>query len=70
MDDNGILVATRSEKARHFIQVINASEGTVINTVDSHNSRLCRPSGVACTKDNHVLVVDLGNDSIKKYRYW
>jgi len=70
MDSNGLLVATRSEKARHFIQVLDANEGVVINTIDSYNSRLGRPSGVVCTEDNHALVVDLGNDSIKKYRYW
>lgn len=70
MDDNGLLVASRSERARHFIQVIDTINGVVLNTVDSHTSRLCRPAGVACSKENYVLVVDLGNDAVKKYRYW
>lgn len=70
VDNKGILVATRSEKARHFIQVINSTSGMILNTIDSHNSRLCRPAGLMCTNDNHVVVVDLGNDAVKKYRYW
>lgn len=70
MDDNGLLVASRSERARHFIQVIDTSKGVVLNTIDSHTSRLCRPAGVTCTKENYVFVVDLGNDAVKKYRYW
>lgn len=67
VDNKGILVATRSEKARHFIQAIQC--GQILNTIDSHNSRLCRPTGLMCTNDNHVVVVDLGNDCVKKYRY-
>lgn len=70
VDKMGILVATRTEKARHFIQVINGAGGMILNTIDSHNSRLCRPAGLMCTYDNHVVVVDLGNDAVKKYRYW
>ena len=70
VDEEGRLVASRSEKGRSFVQVFRLSSGELLSTIDSHSSRLKRPSGVATTPNHHVLVVDLGNDSIKKYRYW
>lgn len=70
VDSDGIIVASRTEKTKHFIQVFKMSDGTLLNTIDSHDSRLKRPCGLATTCDKHVIVVDLGNDCIKKYRYW
>jgi len=70
VDAEGMIVASRSEKGRNFIQVFRLSDGKLLSTIDSHDSKLKRPSGVATTNDRHLIVVDLGNDCIKKYRYW
>ena len=37
--------------------------------IDSDGSRLRRPAGLACSDDGSVLVVDLGNNCLKQYRY-
>ncbi|XP_039296682.1 tripartite motif-containing protein 3 [Nilaparvata lugens] len=70
VDQDGMLVASRSEKGRNFIQVFQLSNGALLSVVDSHEAKLKRPSGLATTADRHVIVVDLGNDCVKKYRYW
>lgn len=70
MDSECRVLTSRSEKGRNFLQVLNLKEGKVESTVDSNESKLKRPSGIAVTKDFHVIVVDLGNDCVKKYRYW
>lgn len=67
VDGDGVILATRSEKAKNFIQVFSY-EGDFLFTIDSWDSRLKRPSGLTVLGD-HVIVVDLGNDCIKKYRY-
>ena len=69
-DGEDRIIATRSEKNRNSIQVLRFSEGGLISTLDSNDSRLKRPSGMAVTSDHHIIVVDLGNDCVKKYRYW
>lgn len=65
-----MVVASRSEKGRNFVQVFNLNDGTLLATIDSYESKLKRPSGLATTNDRHLIVVDLGNDCIKKYQYW
>uniref|UniRef100_A0A1B6CX18 B-box C-terminal domain-containing protein n=1 Tax=Clastoptera arizonana TaxID=38151 RepID=A0A1B6CX18_9HEMI len=70
VDSEGMVIASRSEKGRNFVQVFRLSDGALLSTLDSHESKLKRPSGLATTNDRHVVVVDLGNDCIKKYRYW
>ncbi|RZF35365.1 hypothetical protein LSTR_LSTR012572 [Laodelphax striatellus] len=70
VDQDGMLVASRAEKGRNFIQVFQLCDGQLLSTVDSHDAKLKRPSGLATTADRHVIVVDLGNDCVKKYRYW
>ncbi|XP_054286500.1 tripartite motif-containing protein 3-like isoform X1 [Macrosteles quadrilineatus] len=70
VDPEGMIVASRSEKGRNFIQVFRLSDGKLLSTIDSHDFKLKRPSGIATTNDRHLIVVDLGNDCIKKYRYW
>lgn len=70
MDEEGHIVATRSEKCRHYIQVLSSEEDGVLSTIDSHESKLKRPSGIAIMPDHHIIVVDLGNDCVKKYQYW
>lgn len=68
-DAEGRIVASRVDKARAYVQVLSL-KGQVVNTVDSHDAPLKRPCGVAVTGDQHVAVVDLGNDTVSKYRYW
>ncbi|CAB3381544.1 Hypothetical predicted protein [Cloeon dipterum] len=70
MDSENRIIATRSEKCRHYIQVLSSEEDKVLSTVDSHDSKLKRPSGVAVMPEHHIVVVDLGNDCVKKYQYW
>jgi tripartite motif-containing protein 2/3 len=70
VDGEDRIIATRSEKNRNYVQVLRFTEGTLISTIDSYDSRLKRPSGMAVASDHHIIVVDLGNDCVKKYRYW
>lgn len=68
-DAEGRIVVTRVDKARSYVHVLSL-KGQVVNTVDSHDAPLKRPCGLAVTNDHHVVVVDLGNDTVSKYRYW
>lgn len=70
IDPEGRILATRSEKGRNFVQILSVNDANVNGFIDSNESRLKRPSGIAVTQDYHIIVVDLGNDCIKKYRYW
>ena len=67
VDSHGVIVATRTEKNRSFLQVF--IDNKLASTIDSFNSKLRRPSDVAFISPNHVLVIDLGNDCVKQYRY-
>ncbi|XP_052820878.1 tripartite motif-containing protein 2-like isoform X2 [Mya arenaria] len=68
VDGAGHILATRIEKGKGFVQVLNSS-GKLMSCIDSFEDKLKRPSGLCVTKDHHVYVVDLGNNCIKKYRY-
>ena len=68
-DNKGYLLATRMEKTKIFIQVFDYSSGHLKFTIDSNDAKIKRPSSLATTNDYHVIIVDLGNDCIKKYRY-
>ncbi|XP_046405541.1 tripartite motif-containing protein 2-like [Ischnura elegans] len=83
VDPGGRLLAIHSDKSRHELQVISLGKESecgrisrgvardpLLSTVDSHGSRLRRPSAVAVTTDCHAFIVDLGNDCVKKYQYW
>lgn len=63
-------MASRSDKGRSIIQVMKLGGGAILTEIDSHSSKLRRPTGIAVLPNNHLVVVDLGNDCIKKYRYW
>ncbi len=69
MDNNGNVLATRVDKSRNVVQVIDYDSGQLKFVIDSNDAKLKRPSCLATTNDDHVIVVDLGNDCIKKYRY-
>ncbi|XP_071746315.1 E3 ubiquitin-protein ligase TRIM71 isoform X2 [Lepeophtheirus salmonis] len=66
-DSFGFLLATRSEKAKSFIQVFDFDKGTQYSIIDSYGSKMKRPTGLAVFPNKHVLVVDIGNDCVKKY---
>jgi tripartite motif-containing protein 2/3 len=70
VDDEGTILAARMEKTRSYIQVFNA-DGSLYSVIDSHGSKLKRPTGVAVSgkSDRHAYVVDIGHDCIRKYRY-
>lgn len=71
IDSNGRILTSRSEqKGKNYIQLLSLIDRNVNNHIDSYENKLKRPSGVAVASGNHVIVVDLGNNCIKKYRYW
>ncbi|XP_011506547.1 PREDICTED: tripartite motif-containing protein 2-like isoform X2 [Ceratosolen solmsi marchali] len=70
IDNEGRILASRTEKGHTVIQVLKLGGGTLLSEIDSYNSKLRRPSGIAVLPDEHLVVVDLGNDCIKKYKYW
>jgi len=72
VDRKGFLVAARMEKGMSYVQVFNLSDSSIYSTIDSHGARLKRPTGVALCPtlgDNHIYVVDIGQDCVRKYRY-
>lgn len=74
-DANGFLMATRTEKARSFIQVFKFATGELYSTIDSHGCKMKRPTGLAVMGGGedggrHLVVVDIGNDCVRKYRYF
>ncbi|GAB6029536.1 hypothetical protein CHUAL_005286 [Chamberlinius hualienensis] len=67
-DESQLILASRTEKTNTFIQVFNY-DGEPLFNIDSYGSKLKRPSGLTIAKGGHVVIVDLGNDCIKKFRY-
>uniref|UniRef100_A0A8D9AT27 Tripartite motif-containing protein 2 n=1 Tax=Cacopsylla melanoneura TaxID=428564 RepID=A0A8D9AT27_9HEMI len=70
VDEQGLIVASRSEGSRHYVQVFRLADGALVNTIDSHSARLKRPTGLSTGSDSHCYVIDLGNHAVSKYRYW
>jgi len=60
---------TSFNAATPFIQIIDYQSGKAKFIIDSFDSKLIRPSCLA-TYGQHVIVTDLGNDCIKKYRFY
>jgi len=71
MDKNGLLLAVRSDKAGSYIQVFNYNDGTLHSVIDSHGSKLKRPTGISVSPngDRHAYLVDIGNECVRKFRY-
>ena len=67
VDQDGLIIATRTEKSRSCVQMFR--ENQLVATIDSFNSKLKRPSDLLLANRNNILVVDLGNDCLKQYRY-
>ena len=56
----------------HFLlQVFDLSDGSLLSVIDSHGSKLKRPTGLAVSllEENFCYVVDIGHDCVRKYRY-
>ena len=70
VDSNNRLIVNRTEKGRNFIQILSLNDGSLLSVINSNESRLKRPAGLSVTDDHHVIVTDLCNDCLKKYRYW
>lgn len=62
------LLILRSCDISPKIQVVDYVTGKCKFIIDSHSSKLVRPSCLA-TSGEHVIVTDLGSDCIKKYRF-
>lgn len=69
VDAQGIVLATRSGRSKNNVLLFDRVGGQLTYTIESRGSRLGRPLGIAALPDGHAVVVDLGNDCIKKYRY-
>ncbi|KAI7687095.1 Tripartite motif-containing protein 2 [Sarcoptes scabiei] len=69
IDKSDCILAAYSDRNRNIIQVIDSESGFLKFIIDSNEAKLKRPSCLALTNDHHVMVVDLGNDCIKYYRY-
>lgn len=71
VDRQGHILAARMEKSRSYIQVFNISDGSLHSVIDSHGSKLKRPTGLAVSlfEENFCYVVDIGHDCVRKYRY-
>lgn len=68
VDGMGNYLLTKSERGKCTVQVFNSAHQWLYN-IDSFADRLKRPSGLAALGDGHVIVADLGNDCVKKFRY-
>lgn len=69
VDAQGMVLATRSDRNKNNVLVFEHVGGQLAYTVESRGSRLGRPLGIAAFPNGHAVVVDLGNDCIKKYQY-
>ena len=70
VDKENRIVVVKTEKNKNVLQVLKIPGGEILSTIDSYDSKLKRPGGISVTNDNHVVVVDLGYDLVRKYRYW
>ncbi len=59
------------QKLSASLVVVSGYKGEFLYAIDSYAAKLKRPSGVCLTgaDDCHILVADLGNNSVKKFRY-
>lgn len=72
IDSSGLLLAARVEKSKSYVQLFDRNKDWELHSViDSHGSKLKRPTGVAVGRsgDGFVFVVDIGHECVRKYRY-
>ncbi|KAF6038629.1 hypothetical protein EB796_003075 [Bugula neritina] len=68
VDVHGNILATKTERGRACVEV-HRIQDHILFYIDSFSDKLKRPAGLITTPDYHVYVCDLGNDSLKKYKY-
>lgn len=68
VDVHGNILATKTERGRCCVEVHRIAD-SILFYIDSFTDKLKRPSGLVTTHDYVVYVCDLGNDSLKKYKY-
>ena len=61
-------MASHHDKHGGSVLLLKA-DGSLKFTIDSNADKLRRPGGLVSTEDGHVIVADLGNDAVKKFRY-
>lgn len=69
MDNENRVIVARTIKSKNVIQVLSLANGQIVSSIDSHDAKLKRTGGLAITNDCHVIVVDLGQECVRKYRY-
>ncbi|XP_025084406.1 tripartite motif-containing protein 2-like [Pomacea canaliculata] len=68
IDGGGHILATKTEKGRSYVQILSGG-GKPLYILDSSDDKLKRPSGLGVMSDYRLVIADLGNDCIKKFRY-
>ncbi len=63
-----LVLATRVDRAKPQVQVFSLDSGGHLFNID-FGSRLRRPTGLAATSDGVVVVTDLAENAVHKYRY-
>ena len=53
------------------MQVFDFQSGALVSVIDSHGSRLRRPTGIAVggAGDRYAYCVDIGTETVRKFRY-
>lgn len=69
IDRDGYILATHSHKQKSVIKVFEPNAVVSKFDIDSYDDKLYRPSGVVALPGARLLVVDLGNDCVKVFRY-
>lgn len=64
-----LILFTNFNSGTPYIQIVDYTSGEAKFIIDSYESKLIRPSCLA-TYGEYVIVTDLGNDCIKKYRFY
>lgn len=64
-----VLYTSINSTGTPFIQIVDYHSGKAKFIIDSFDSKLIRPSCLA-TFGQNVIVTDLGNDCVKKYRFY
>ncbi|CAD5115327.1 DgyrCDS4310 [Dimorphilus gyrociliatus] len=69
VDKDGYILATHSHKQKSVVKVFEPESSSPKFDIDSFDDKLYRPSGVVALPGARLLVVDLGNDCLKVFRY-
>ncbi|XP_065559618.1 tripartite motif-containing protein 2-like isoform X1 [Artemia franciscana] len=70
LDPHGHLLATRIERSRSFVQVFEFKTGVLLFQIECEEAKFRRPAGIAYVPDGCLVAVDLGNECLKRFRYF